>query len=57
MRTDNRALNQIIERAEQDIYLLGQTFWGRQNSVGGDTLVCHAVWARFANCRHADPDV
>jgi len=26
MRTDNRALNQIIERAEQDIYLLGQTF-------------------------------
>jgi glycogen debranching enzyme len=26
IRTDNRALNQIIERAEQDIYLLGQTF-------------------------------
>ncbi|HZG39702.1 MAG TPA: amylo-alpha-1,6-glucosidase [Nodosilinea sp.] len=25
IRTDNRALNQIIERAEQDIYLLGQT--------------------------------
>ncbi|WP_416673025.1 amylo-alpha-1,6-glucosidase [Egbenema bharatensis] len=26
IRTDNRALNQVIERAEQDIYLLGQTF-------------------------------
>lgn len=26
IRTDNRALNQIIERAEQDTYLLGQTF-------------------------------
>jgi glycogen debranching enzyme len=26
IRTDNRALNQIIEQAEQDIYLLGQTF-------------------------------
>ncbi|MBE9110449.1 amylo-alpha-1,6-glucosidase [Nodosilinea sp. LEGE 07298] len=26
IRTDNSALNQIIERAEQDIYLLGQTF-------------------------------
>ncbi|MEQ9236797.1 amylo-alpha-1,6-glucosidase [Coleofasciculus sp. E2-BRE-01] len=26
IRTDNRVLNQIIERAEQDIYLLGQTF-------------------------------
>lgn len=26
IRTDNRALNQIIERAENDIYLLGQTF-------------------------------
>jgi glycogen debranching enzyme len=26
IRTDNRALNQIIERAEKDIYLLGQTF-------------------------------
>jgi glycogen debranching enzyme len=26
MRTDNRAINQIIERAEQDTYLLGQTF-------------------------------
>ncbi|MFP4133247.1 MAG: glycogen debranching N-terminal domain-containing protein [Halothece sp.] len=26
IRTDNRALNQIIERAEEDIYLLGQTF-------------------------------
>jgi len=25
IRTDNRALNQIIERAEKDIYLLGQT--------------------------------
>ncbi|MDA0866501.1 MAG: amylo-alpha-1,6-glucosidase, partial [Cyanobacteria bacterium] len=25
IRTDNRALNQIIERAEQDTYLLGQT--------------------------------
>ncbi|MGB3493522.1 MAG: amylo-alpha-1,6-glucosidase [Elainellaceae cyanobacterium] len=28
IRTDNRALNQIIERAEQDTYLLGQTFGG-----------------------------
>lgn len=26
IRTDNRSLNQTIERAEQDIYLLGQTF-------------------------------
>jgi glycogen debranching enzyme len=26
IRTDNRTLNQIIERAEQDTYLLGQTF-------------------------------
>lgn len=26
IRTDNRALNQIIERAEKDIYLLSQTF-------------------------------
>lgn len=26
IRTDNRTLNQIIERAEQDIYLLTQTF-------------------------------
>lgn len=26
IRTDNRSLNQIIERAEQDIYLLMQTF-------------------------------
>jgi glycogen debranching enzyme len=26
IRTDNRALNDIIERAEQDTYLLGQTF-------------------------------
>ncbi|MGJ3248559.1 MAG: glycogen debranching N-terminal domain-containing protein [Elainellaceae cyanobacterium] len=26
IRTDNRTLNHIIERAEQDIYLLGQTF-------------------------------
>lgn len=26
IRTDNRGLNQILERAEQDIYLLGQTF-------------------------------
>jgi len=26
IRTDNRALNQIIERGEKDIYLLGQTF-------------------------------
>ena len=26
IRTDNRTLNQIIERAEQDIYLLSQTF-------------------------------
>jgi glycogen debranching enzyme len=26
IRTDNRTINQIIERAEQDTYLLGQTF-------------------------------
>jgi len=26
IRTDNRSLNQIIERAEQDVYLLRQTF-------------------------------
>jgi glycogen debranching enzyme len=26
IRTDNRALNEVIERAEQDIYLMGQTF-------------------------------
>ena len=26
LRTDNRALNQIIERGEQDLYILGQTF-------------------------------
>lgn len=26
IRTDNRALNQVIDQAKQDIYLLGQTF-------------------------------
>jgi glycogen debranching enzyme len=36
IRTDNRALNQTIERAEQDIYLLGQTF-------GKDKILCAGI--------------
>ncbi|MBD2327916.1 amylo-alpha-1,6-glucosidase [Alkalinema sp. FACHB-956] len=30
IRTDNKAINQIIERAEQDVYLLRQTFDARK---------------------------
>ncbi len=40
IRTDNKAINQVIERAEQDIYLLRQTFEQRKVLSAGVPWFC-----------------
>ena len=40
IRTDNKAINQVIERAEQDIYLLRQTFEDRKILSAGIPWFC-----------------
>lgn len=40
IRTDNKAINQVLERAEQDIYLLRQTFESRKILSAGIPWFC-----------------
>jgi glycogen debranching enzyme len=40
IRTDNKAINQVIERAEQDLYLLRQTFEDRKVLSAGVPWFC-----------------
>jgi glycogen debranching enzyme len=40
IRTDNKAINQVIERAEQDLYLLRQTFEDRKILSAGVPWFC-----------------